>query len=105
MALKLPTLQSQIIDGPAKFDFVMSAADGKIVEITFQNPASYLKGSMAFKINPKINVRFLGLNAEDGSHDSWFGEFLVIAGKGYETETRKYYYNTKTRKGHIVSKF
>lgn len=103
MAQKLPTLQSQIIDGPSKFDLVMSVADGKIVQITFQNPGSTLKGSLAF--NPKIDVKFLGLNAEDGSHDSWYGEFLVIEGKGYETETRKYYYNSKTRKGHIVSEF
>lgn len=103
MAQKLPTLQSQIIDGPSKFDLIVSVADGKVVQITFQNPGSSLKGSLVF--NPKIDVIFLGINAEDGSHDSWIGEFLVIAGKGYETEIRKYYYNTKTRRGHIVSKF
>jgi hypothetical protein len=101
MALTLPTLQSQIIDGPSKFDLVMSAADGKIVQITFQDPE---KRSTAFKINPKINVRFLGLNAEDGSNESWYGKFIVFS-KGYESETRTYYYDTRIRKGHIVSKF
>jgi S-adenosylmethionine:diacylglycerol 3-amino-3-carboxypropyl transferase len=102
---KLPVGLFAITEGPAKFDLMISLFDGKVVQITVDVNASAttsanLKVAASFKIFPKLEVVFQSIGAEDGSRDSWIGEVYFV-GAHYENVRRRYYYNTRTRKGHI----
>ena len=97
MENRLPEGQFQITDGPSKFDLMASLFDNKYVKIT----CDFLNQTSNVKICPKFNVVFMSIGIEDGSRDSWIGDVCFLTCGG---ERRKFYYNTKTRKGHISSK-
>ena len=96
MAKKLTEDQFQITDGPSKFDLMASLFDAKVVEITcdINSPGA------RFRICPKLKVVFIGVMMEDGSRESWIGE-VNFCDPNYEHERRKFYYDTRRRKGHI----
>ncbi len=91
MANLLPAGSFQITDGPSKFDFMCSLFDGKTVKIscdTSNNP----------KFVPILKVIFQHVGAEDGSLESWVGTVMFVD-INYQIERRKFYYNSKSRKG------
>lgn len=96
MMKKLPEGQFQITDGPSKFDLMASLFDGKVVKITCNLSGQATK----IKIYPKLEVVFTKVGVEDGSHDSWIGEVYFYS-TSYETERRKFYYDTRRRTGYI----
>lgn len=101
MANKLPEGQFQITDGPSKFDLMCSLFDGKVVKITCDFSTKTEK--LSIKICPKLEVVFQKVGIEDGSHDSWIGEVYFCA-PNYESERRRFYYDTRRRTGHIREK-
>lgn len=100
---KLPEGQFQISDGPSKFDLMASLFEAKVVQITCEVTAitsSNLKVAASFKVLPRFKVIFQMVGAEDGSLDSWIGEVYFVE-PSYENVSRKFYYNSKKRTGHI----
>ncbi len=102
MANKLPEGLFQITEGPSKFDLMCSLFDGKVVKITceFTGRTSTNVAAAKFRICPKLEVIFIKVGIEDGSHDSWLGE-VDFRATNYENERRQFYYDTRRRTGHI----
>ncbi len=98
----LPSGVCNITNGPSKYDFQASLFDKKIVEFSINT--SNVRGTM--DIGKKFNVSIHFAGPEDGSSDSWIGEFFIQGLPGSidagKSEKRAFYYNTKTRKGSIV---
>ncbi len=97
---KIPYLWKEvqeITNGPAKYDFQASNFDGKVVEFTVHR--SKVKGPI--QIGRKLKVNVLSAGREDGSNDSWFGEIFIHETESEASETRAYYYNTRTRRGTV----
>jgi hypothetical protein len=94
MAKELPKGSFQITNGPSKFDLMCSLFDGKKVKIS----CDILPEKSGSKICPLLEVRFTSIGPEDGSNESWLGT-ICLCDPHYETGSRKFYYNSKTRKG------
>ncbi len=82
----------KIVEGPAKFDFVISLFDGKRVEFTYEGGGEYLRPQ------GKLDVVINGAQAEDGSRESW-----NISGMIFNAGTQPFqgYYQTRRRKGYL----
>jgi hypothetical protein len=98
----LPEGLCAITNGPSKYDLQASLFYKKTIQFSINTSA--IKSTL--DIGKKFNaiVHFAG--PEDGSGESWIGEFLVQglpdsidAGK---SEKRAFYYNTLTRKGNVM---
>lgn len=105
MKKSLPVESFKITEGPSKFDFMLSIFDGKVVQISCDlnvvaSTVSPPGAGLNFRIYPKLEVIFQSLKPEDGSRNRWLGDIHFID-KNYENVRRKFYYDTKTRKGHI----
>lgn len=98
----LPQGLRAITNGPSKYDLQASLFDKKTVQFSINT--SEVKSTM--DIGKKFNATVHLAGPEDGSGESWIGEFLVQglpdsidAGK---SEKRAFYYDTRTRKGHVM---
>ena len=103
MAKTLPEGQFPITDGPSKYDLQASLFDGKVVKITCEFNASTSSNTVVaakFKFLPVLEVIFMEIGVEDGSHDSWIGEVYFVS-PNYENIRRRFYYNSRKRTGHI----
>jgi hypothetical protein len=95
----IPISTCTITNGPAKYDFQASLFDKKIVQFSINT--SSLKTKM--DIGEKFNVTVHLAGPEDGSGDSWIGEFnLTSLTNPSISEKRAFWYNTKTRKGTVM---
>jgi hypothetical protein len=97
----LPEGSCVITNGPSKYDLQASLFDKKSVQFSIN--ISDVKSRM--DIGEKFNVTVHLAGPEDGSGESWIGEFFVQGlpnsindGK---SEKRAFYYNTRTRKGTV----
>ena len=98
----LPEDLCQITNGPSKYDLQASLFDKKTIQFSINTSA--VKSTM--DIGKKFNAIVHLAGPEDGSGESWIGEFLVQGlpssideGK---SEKRAFYYNTRTRKGNVM---
>ena len=98
----LPEGTCAITDGPSKYDLQASLFDKKTIQFSININAIQTKIDIGKKFNASVHLA----GAEDGSGESWIGEFLV---QGLPdsidagiSEKRAFYYNTRTRKGHVM---
>lgn len=98
----LPEVLCKITDGPSKYDLQASLFDKKTIQFSINISALKSKMDIAKKFNATIHL----VGPEDGSGESWVGEFSIQGlhdsiddGK---SEKRAFYYNTRTRKGHVM---
>lgn len=86
----LPKGSIQIVDGPGKFDLMLSNFDFKTVEITCA------ENGRLFKLRAHINFAL----PEDGSKERWIG-MIGLSDSSGASERRSYYYDSKNRRGII----
>ena len=94
---KLPESSFEISNGPSKFDFMVSLFDGKQVKLTCDISTPQTGG---LKIQPVLRAVFQFAGPEDGSRERWFGT-ITFVDVNYEVETRRFYYDCRTRKGTV----
>jgi len=98
----LPKELCAITNGPSKYDLQASLFDKKTIQFSINTSA--VKSTM--DIGKKFNATVYLAGPEDGSGESWIGEFLVqgLAGSidAGKSEKRAFYYNTRTRKGNVM---
>lgn len=98
----LPEGLCTITNGPSKYDLQASLFDKKSIQFSINTSA--LKSSM--DIGKKFNATVHLAGPEDGSGESWIGEFFIQGLPGSidadKSEKRAFYYNTRTRKGSIM---
>lgn len=97
----LPKELCAITNGPSKYDLQASLFDRKTIQFSIN--ISAVKSTM--DIGKKFNATVHLAGPEDGSGESWIGEFFVQGLSGStdagKSEKRAFYYNTRTRKGNI----
>jgi len=95
----LPTGTCAITNGPSKYDLQASLFDHKTVQFSINTSA--LKSTM--DIGEKFNVTVHLAGPEDGSGESWTGEFHVMSlTDSTKSEKRAFYYDTRKRKGTVM---
>lgn len=95
----LPVGTCTITNGPAKYDFQASLFDRKIVQFSINT--SSLRSTM--DIGEKFNVSVHIAGREDGSGESFIGEFYVTSLTNPTlSEKRAFYYDTRTRRGTVM---
>ena len=84
-----------IVDGPSKFDLMMSCFGGKEVVFTITLPSNRNKSM-------QIKTRWITVGAEDGGGENWIVEFH----KWESSPTRIFtgYYNSQRRTGWLDEK-
>lgn len=90
-----PVISGQpILNGPAKFDLMCALFQkGATVEFT-------VKGNNG---NIVVRLLVLGIDAEDGSRESWVIKGSPInSNGGSSTESMKLYYDSRTRRGTVT---
>lgn len=102
----LPQHKCAILNGPSKYDLQASVFDGKTLRFSIKVSSDDLGTTM--DIGKIFNATIHMIGREDGSGDSWIGEFLlqglpdsVDLGK---SEKRAFYYNSRTRKGVVLER-
>lgn len=98
----LPKELCAITNGPSKYDLQASLFDKKTIQFSINTSA--VKSTM--DIGKKFNATVHLAGPEDGSGESWIGEFLIQGLSGSidagKSEKRAFYYNTRTRKGTVM---
>ncbi|TSC67161.1 MAG: hypothetical protein CEO19_331 [Parcubacteria group bacterium Gr01-1014_73] len=91
----MATEKNYITDGPSKWDFVLSAADGDNAHRRIVNFELDVDHGRKLLVN---NILIDGLEREDGSGENW----LFVGQYFYRTVAAKKikgFYSTKTRQG------
>ncbi len=95
----LPIGNCAITNGPAKYDFQASLFDHKVVQFSINTSNVRTTIDIGMKFNVSIHLA----GPEDGSGDSWIGEFNITSTVDSSlSEKRAFHYNTRTRKGVVM---